>query len=78
MDRFIGQVTMFAGNFAPHGWVECDGQLLEVDGHPELYSLIGTAHGGDGRVTFGVPKLAPPSPGMRYMIAVEGSIPVQW
>ena len=75
---FIGQVTLFTGNFAPHGWARCDGSLVEVTGHPELFSLIGTTYGGDGRTRFGLPNIPPPIPGVRYLIAVEGSIPVEW
>ena len=56
-DPFLGQVTMFAGNFAPRGWAFCDGQLLAIAGNTALFSLFGTIYGGDGRTTFGLPDL---------------------
>lgn len=48
---------MFGGNFAPTGWALCDGQLIQVSQNEPLYSLLGTAFGGDGRSTFGLPDL---------------------
>ncbi len=56
-EPFIGEIRMFAGNFAPRGWAFCDGQLLAVSGNDELFSLLGTIYGGDGRTTFGLPDL---------------------
>ena len=53
----IGQVAMFAGNFAPRGWAFCDGQLLPVSQNTALFSILGTIYGGDGRTTFGLPDL---------------------
>lgn len=57
MDPFIGQVIMFAGNFAPRGWAFCDGQLLQIAQNSALFSILGTTYGGDGRTTFGLPDL---------------------
>lgn len=57
MEPFIGQVMLFAGNFAPRGWAFCHGQLLPISGNEALFSLIGTTYGGDGRTTFGLPDL---------------------
>jgi len=57
MDPFIGEVTMFAGNFAPRGWAFCDGQLLPIASYNALFSILGTNYGGDGRTTFGLPDL---------------------
>lgn len=57
VDPFIGEVTMFAGNFAPRGWAFCDGQLLSISDNSALFSLLGTTYGGDGRTTFGLPDL---------------------
>ena len=54
---FIGQITLFAGNFAPRGWALCQGQLLQINQNPALFSLLGTFYGGDGRTTFGLPDL---------------------
>ncbi|MDP5306948.1 phage tail protein [Paracoccus spongiarum] len=57
MDPLIGQIIMFAGTFAPRGWALCDGQSLRIDQHPQLFSLLGTTYGGDGRVRFALPDL---------------------
>ena len=56
-EPFVGEIRMFAGNFAPRSWAFCDGQLLEVSQNDALFSLIGTIYGGDGRTTFGLPDL---------------------
>lgn len=66
MDPFIGQIALFAGNFAPRGWALCDGQLLQIASNSALFSILGTTYGGDGRTTFGLPDLrgrAPIHPG---------------
>ncbi|ESA32799.1 hypothetical protein N836_24260 [Leptolyngbya sp. Heron Island J] len=57
MQPYMGQIIMFAGNFAPTGWFLCDGQLLSISNYSALYSLLGTTYGGDGRTTFGLPDL---------------------
>jgi microcystin-dependent protein len=54
-EPFVGEIRMFAGNFAPRGWAFCDGQLLAVSQNDALFSLLGTIYGGDGRTTFGLP-----------------------
>jgi len=56
-EPFVGEIRMFAGNFAPQGWAYCDGQLLAVSQNDALFSLFGTIYGGDGRTTFGLPDL---------------------
>ncbi|MEL7450443.1 MAG: tail fiber protein [Pseudomonadota bacterium] len=56
-DPFIGEIRMFAGNFAPRNWALCDGQLLPISQYSALFSLLGTHYGGDGRSTFGLPDL---------------------
>jgi microcystin-dependent protein len=56
-DPFIGEVRMFAGNFAPRGWAFADGQLLPISPNLALFSLLGTIYGGDGRTTFALPEL---------------------
>ena len=56
-DSMLGEVRMFAGNFAPRGWAACDGQILPIAQHQALFSLLGTTYGGDGRVTFALPDL---------------------
>jgi microcystin-dependent protein len=56
-EPFVGEIRMFAGNFAPRGWALCDGQLLAISQNDALFSLLGTIYGGDGRTTFGLPEL---------------------
>jgi microcystin-dependent protein len=56
-EPFVGEIRMFAGDFAPRGWASCDGQLLAVSQNDALFSLLGTIHGGDGRTTFGLPDM---------------------
>ncbi len=56
-EPFVGEIRMFAGNFAPRGWGFCDGQLLAVSQNDALFSLFGTIYGGDGRTTFGIPDM---------------------
>lgn len=54
---YIGEIRMFGGNFAPAGWMFCEGQLLPIAENNNLFLLIGTTYGGDGRSTFGLPDL---------------------
>ena len=56
-DPFIGEIVLFAGNFAPRGWAFCDGQLLPISSHQALFAILGTTYGGDGRTTFALPDL---------------------
>lgn len=56
-EPFVGEIRMFAGNFAPKAWAYCDGQLLAISQNDALFSLFGTLYGGDGRTTFGIPDL---------------------
>jgi len=54
---YVGEIRMFAGNFAPVGWQMCAGQLLPISEYETLFNLIGTAYGGDGQSTFALPDL---------------------
>lgn len=54
---YVGEIRMFGGNFAPAGWMLCDGQLLPISENQTLFSLIGTTYGGDGQSTFALPDL---------------------
>lgn len=56
-DPFIGEIRIFAGNFAPNGWALCNGQLLSIAQNSALYSILGTTYGGDGRTNFALPNL---------------------
>lgn len=54
---YVGEIRMFAGNFAPAGWMYCSGQLLPISEYETLFQLIGTTYGGDGQSTFALPDL---------------------
>src|SRR5579871_211863 len=54
---YVGEIRMFAGNFAPAGWALCQGQLLAISENEVLFNLIGTTYGGDGQNTFALPNL---------------------
>lgn len=81
----IGELKLFAGDFAPKNWMFCEGQELRIAQFTALYSVLGTAYGGDGRTTFGLPdmtkfeKLMAGRTGnkSRYIIAVAGTYPVK-
>lgn len=57
MDEYLGFIKLFTGNFAPVGWLQCNGQLLQISQYEALYSLLGTTYGGDGNSTFALPDL---------------------
>jgi microcystin-dependent protein len=57
MDNYIGEIRIFAGDFAPVGWSQCNGALLSIAENEALYTLLGTTYGGDGVSTFGLPDL---------------------
>jgi microcystin-dependent protein len=61
-DNFLGEIRMFAGNFAPNGWAFCDGQILPINQNTALFSLLGTTYGGDGIQTFALPDLRDRAP----------------
>lgn len=54
---YVGEIRMFAGNFAPAGWMLCEGQLLPISENETLFNLYGTTYGGDGQNTFALPDL---------------------
>ena len=54
---YVGEIRMFGGNFAPAGWMFCEGQLLPISENETLFNLIGTTYGGDGQSTFALPDL---------------------
>ena len=58
MSPYVGEIRMFAGNFAPNGWMFCEGQTLPIAENEVLFQLIGTTYGGDGQETFNLPNLA--------------------
>jgi microcystin-dependent protein len=56
-EPFIGEIIMFAGNFAPRGWALCQGQILSIAQNTALFSILGTTYGGNGQTTFALPDL---------------------
>lgn len=56
-DPYIGEIRMFAGNYAPMGWALCDGQTMPIQQYTALFAILGTTYGGNGQTTFGLPDL---------------------
>lgn len=74
---YIGEIRMFAGNFAPTGWMLCAGQLLPISEYETLFNLIGTTYGGDGQSTFALPDLRgriPLHQGNGFILAETGGV----
>ena len=74
---YIGEIRMFAGTFAPVGWLFCDGQLVPISENEALFQLIGTTYGGDGQSTFALPNLSgrlPVHQGNNYQLAETGGV----
>jgi microcystin-dependent protein len=74
---YVGEIRMFAGNFAPVGWMFCSGQLLPIAENETLFQLIGTTYGGDGQDTFGLPDLqsrVPVHQGSGFILAETGGV----
>ena len=74
---YVGEIRMFAGNFAPAGWMFCEGQLLPISQNETLFQLIGTTYGGDGESTFALPDLrgrVPIHQGNGFILAETGGV----
>ena len=74
---YVGEIRMFAGNFAPAGWMFCEGQLLPISQYETLFNLIGTTYGGDGQSTFALPDLRgriPLHQGSGFTLAETGGV----
>jgi microcystin-dependent protein len=74
---YVGECRMFGGNFAPAGWMFCEGQLLPISEYETLFNLIGTTYGGDGQSTFALPDLRGRTPihmGNGFIIAETGGV----
>lgn len=72
---YVGEIRMFAGNFAPAGWMFCEGYLLPISEYETLFQLIGTTYGGDGESTFALPDLrgrVPIHQGNGFILAETG------
>lgn len=77
MDYLLGQILLFPYDFAPMGFMLCNGAVLPIIQNQALYSLLGGQFGGNGSTTFAIPNLANTSPvaGMEYYICVSGIYP---
>jgi microcystin-dependent protein len=74
---YLGEIRMFAGNYAPEGWMFCEGQLLPISEFETLFNLIGTTYGGDGQATFALPDLRgrfPIHQGNGFTLAETGGV----
>jgi microcystin-dependent protein len=74
---YVGEIRMFAGNFAPASWMFCEGQLLPISENETLFNLIGTTYGGDGQDTFALPDLRgriPIHQGGGFVLAETGGV----
>lgn len=79
VDALLGTIALFPYNFAPSGWMSCEGQTLTINQNQALFALIGNKFGGDGTTNFMLPNLkgAEPIPGMKYYIAIIGIFPTR-
>jgi microcystin-dependent protein len=74
-DPYVGEIRIFAGNFAPQGWAICDGSVYSIAQNEVLFALLGTTYGGDGQTTFNLPDLrsrVPIHQGNGYVIGQLG------
>ena len=74
---YVGEIRIFAGNFAPAGWMFCEGQLIPISENETLFNLIGTTYGGDGQSTFSLPDLRgriPLHQGNGFVLAETGGV----
>ncbi len=75
MDPFLGEIRIFAGNYAPMGWMMCQGQILPISGNDALFALIGKTYGGDGVNNFALPDFrgrVPLGYGTGYQLGQKG------
>lgn len=76
-EPYVGEIRMFAGNFAPDQWALCDGRVMSIAENEILFSLLGTTYGGDGQGTFGLPDLrgrAPMHQSSSYPLGQKGGV----
>lgn len=82
MEAFIGTITLFAGDYAPDGWLVCDGKELPIAQYQALFSILGNQYGGNGTTHFALPNLTP-LPDLDgkgesiYIVCVEGIYPTR-
>lgn len=74
----LGQIEIFAFDFAPAGFAACQGQLMSIAQNQALFSLLGPRYGGNGVTDFGLPNLPPVAPqGPFYFICIDGPFPIR-
>ena len=56
-DHFMGEIKILGFNWPPNNWAACDGQMLPINQHQALFSILGTSYGGNGMTTFGLPDM---------------------
>jgi microcystin-dependent protein len=81
VNHYVGEIAIFAGNFAPHGFAFCEGQIIKLPEYTPLFDLIGNRYGGDGRTTFALPNLKDAEKslgGARYIISLDGTWPSRY
>jgi microcystin-dependent protein len=71
--EYVGQVTMFAGTFAPSGWHAADGSILPISANQTLFNVLGSKFGGDGKSTFALPKIDSGFANITYLVAETGT-----
>jgi microcystin-dependent protein len=75
MDAILGSLLLVPFNWAPQGWLPCNGMTLQVSQNAALFSLLGTQFGGDGHSTFALPKLEAPAANLHWIICTQGMYP---
>lgn len=57
-DGYMGEIRMVGFNFAPRGWLLCNGQTMSISQNQALYALLANTFGGDPtKGTFALPDL---------------------
>jgi microcystin-dependent protein len=75
MDEMMGVIKLFAGDYAPQGYMECNGQILPINQYQALFAILYGKFGGDGQTNFALPKMESPIEGIKYIICVQGMWP---
>jgi microcystin-dependent protein len=75
MDAILGSLLLVPFNWAPQGWLPCNGMTMQVNQNAALFSLLGTQFGGDGHSTFALPKLEAPAANLHWIICTQGMYP---
>jgi microcystin-dependent protein len=75
MDAILGSLLLVPFNWAPLGWLPCNGMAMQINQNAALFSLLGTQFGGDGHSTFALPKLEAPAVNLHWIICTEGMYP---